>query len=333
MPDPTFTTPPDAPSRASPSTFSSRTDAFLAWMVTFKSELTTAVSWFSSTAATVSTDASTTEAAKDAAIAAANAAPWVSAASYTVLDVVISPVDYQPYRAITTHSGVTTDPSLDATNWVQQFVVPEFASQAEAEAGTDNTTLMTPLRSAEAIAALSTSTQQLLATYDLASATTVDIEDFAGSGYKRVVIIGHGIKITVRQFGMFMRFKIGGTYLTTSTYGHTTQKIQTTAWGSDQYSAASLTAIRFFSGELGTQTTSALDFTLTISEPDDTATLALGKLEQQLTGDSSSAVPFLTYGYVQNSTAGAVQGVRIYSGGGTGGGVWSEGTISVYGVN
>lgn len=121
MPDPTFTTPPDAPSRASPSTFSSRTDAFLAWMVTFKSELVTAVSWFSSTAATVSTDASTTEAAKQAAIAAANAAPWVSAASYTALDVVISPVDYQPYRAITTHSGVTTDPSLDATNWVQLY--------------------------------------------------------------------------------------------------------------------------------------------------------------------------------------------------------------------
>jgi hypothetical protein len=157
MSDPTFTTPPDAPSRASPSTFSSRTDAFLAWMVTFKDELSTAVSWFSSTAATVSTDAATTTAAKDAAIAAANAAPWVSAASYTALDVAISPVDYQPYRAKTTHSGLTTDPSLDATNWTQQFVVPDTASQAQAETGTDNTTRMTPLRTAQAITATSKS--------------------------------------------------------------------------------------------------------------------------------------------------------------------------------
>jgi len=72
MSDPTFTTPPDAPSRASPSTFSSRTDAFLAWMVTFKDELSTAVSWFSSTAATVSAAATTTVAASEAAVGAAN---------------------------------------------------------------------------------------------------------------------------------------------------------------------------------------------------------------------------------------------------------------------
>jgi hypothetical protein len=144
MPDPTFTTPPDAPSRASPSTFSSRTDAFLAWMVTFKDELAAAVSWFSSTASSVSTDAATTTAAKEAAIAAANAAPWVSAASYTALDVVISPVDYQPYRAKTTHSGLTTDPSADATNWDRLYAgfsgsyndltdVPAAASGLQAE--------------------------------------------------------------------------------------------------------------------------------------------------------------------------------------------------------
>jgi len=150
MPDPTFTTPPDAPSRAVPSTFSSLTDAFLSWMVTFKGELTTAVSWFSSTASTVSTDAgtattqagiATTQAgnaatsageasasagaaaqsvidAANAGAAAAGASVWISAASYTLYDAVISPVDDLTYRAITTHTGVTTDPSADATNWL-----------------------------------------------------------------------------------------------------------------------------------------------------------------------------------------------------------------------
>jgi len=138
MPDPTFTTPPTAPTRQEPSTFSTRADAFLSWMVTFKGELTTAVSWFSTTASTVSTDATT---ASDAAIAtaadvvaasgfadsasdfadnaasAAGATVWVSAAAYTAGDGVSSPVDFQTYRAKTTHSGVATDPSADATNW------------------------------------------------------------------------------------------------------------------------------------------------------------------------------------------------------------------------
>jgi len=138
MPDPTFTTPPDAPTRQQPSTFSTRADAFLSWMVTFTGELTTAVSWFSTTASTVSTDATT---ASDAAIAtaadvvaasgfadsasdfadnaasAAGATVWVSAAAYTAGDGVSSPVDFQTYRAKTTHSGVATDPSADATNW------------------------------------------------------------------------------------------------------------------------------------------------------------------------------------------------------------------------
>ena len=213
MPDPTFTTPPDAPTRQQPSTFSTRADAFLSWMVTFTGELTTAVSWLSSTASTVSTDAT---AASDAASAtaadvvaasgfadsasdfadnaasAAGATVWVSAAAYTAGDGVSSPVDFQTYRAKLTHSGVATDPSADATNWQRisttgvyddltgkptlgtaaatdatdyataaqgatadtAYQSSDLASQAQAEAGTDSATLMTPLRTAEAINAL-----------------------------------------------------------------------------------------------------------------------------------------------------------------------------------
>jgi len=126
MPDPTFTTPPSAPSRAVPSTFSSLTDAFLAWMVTFQGELATAVTWFSSTASTVSTDAgsadtaaATAAASATAALANAGAALHVPSASYTAGDAAISNTDYQTYRAILTHTGVATDPSADATNWVK----------------------------------------------------------------------------------------------------------------------------------------------------------------------------------------------------------------------
>jgi len=176
MPDPTFTTPPDAPSRAVPSTFSSLTDAFLAWMVVFKGELTTAVSWFSSTASTVSTDAgtattqagiATTQAgnaatsageasasagaaaqsvidAANAGAAAAGASVWISAASYTLYDAVISPVDDLTYRAITTHTGVTTDPSADATNWLLLNAdILNFATLAGTETLTNKTLNLT----------------------------------------------------------------------------------------------------------------------------------------------------------------------------------------------
>ncbi|MEP2955515.1 MAG: hypothetical protein ABJO80_11475 [Sulfitobacter sp.] len=55
---------------------------------------------------------------RDAAAAAAGASEWVSEASYTAnVSAVVSPVNQQTYRAKTTHSGVATDPSSDATNW------------------------------------------------------------------------------------------------------------------------------------------------------------------------------------------------------------------------
>lgn len=63
--------------------------------------------------------ASATEAAAsaDAADAASNAALWVSASAYDSGDVVYSPVTFQSFRAKTNHSGVTTDPTADPTNW------------------------------------------------------------------------------------------------------------------------------------------------------------------------------------------------------------------------
>jgi WD40 repeat protein len=124
MPDPTFTTLPPAPSRAVPSTFSARTDPFLAGMVVFQGELNTAVSWFSSTTSTVAINAATASAAATSAAASATLASAASgavlhvpSASYTAGDAAISNTDYAAYRCILTHTGVATDPSADATNW------------------------------------------------------------------------------------------------------------------------------------------------------------------------------------------------------------------------
>jgi hypothetical protein len=119
MTAPTITALPTPPSRQDPETFSDRSDAFLGALPTFQSELNTLGDYVETTAAEVDVDAATASAAAASAVAAAGATAWVSGASYNAGAVVYSLIDFQTYRAKTTHSGVATDPSADATNWVK----------------------------------------------------------------------------------------------------------------------------------------------------------------------------------------------------------------------
>ncbi len=75
MSDPTFTVPPDAPSRQAPSTFSARMDAFLAWMAAFQPQLAALVTWMSSQVASIATSVAA------ASTSATNAATSASAAA------------------------------------------------------------------------------------------------------------------------------------------------------------------------------------------------------------------------------------------------------------
>lgn len=131
MTTPTLTTPPSAPSRADPTNFRSRADAFLGWFSTAFSELTTMISWIvtqaatiasnTSAAATSASNAATSEsnaaASATAAANAASAAAWVNGNTYALNAVAISQLDFQPYRKITAESVTTTDPASDPTNW------------------------------------------------------------------------------------------------------------------------------------------------------------------------------------------------------------------------
>ena len=114
------------PTTADPATFDARADTLLG---TALPAMVTAENVFATQANALSTevnaradeaeiDAATASAAAAAADATANAVLWVSGGSYTAGQNRYSPINYLTYRAITTHSGVVTDPSLDATNWV-----------------------------------------------------------------------------------------------------------------------------------------------------------------------------------------------------------------------
>lgn len=119
---PPISTLPPAPSRQDPANFAAEADAFLGALPTFQSEVNAAGVYIDGVGA--SADASAANAAISAANAAASAASaaqtatvWVSGASYTIGATRYSPITFATFRAKTTHSGVTTDPSVDTTNW------------------------------------------------------------------------------------------------------------------------------------------------------------------------------------------------------------------------
>jgi hypothetical protein len=131
---PPITTLPSPPSRQDPTNFADEADAFLGALPDFGDEANALASYVDGVAGDVDTDAtaaatsatnaatSETNAANSATAAANSAASlasaWVSGASYSVGTLVYSTLDYKTYRAITTHSGETTDPSSDTVNWV-----------------------------------------------------------------------------------------------------------------------------------------------------------------------------------------------------------------------
>lgn len=118
MTAPTFTPPPEAPSRSdNADDFVNKSDAFLAWMVTHAAEMVSAVAWMNGVSAQASTDAATAASAATASSASAGAVRWVSGTTYAQDAVTISPTTYLSYRRKTAGGGVT-DPASDTTNWV-----------------------------------------------------------------------------------------------------------------------------------------------------------------------------------------------------------------------
>lgn len=119
---PPISTLPPAPSRQDPANFATEADAFLGALPTFQSQVNAAGTYIDGVGTAVDADATAAAASAASAAASASAASqvasvWVSGGTYTIGNVRFSPITYSTYRAKTNHSGVTTDPSVDTTNW------------------------------------------------------------------------------------------------------------------------------------------------------------------------------------------------------------------------
>jgi len=112
-----ITTLPTAPSRADPTNFSDRADAFLTALPTFGTEANALQADVNSKQSIASAAASSATASASSAASTANCSIWISGTTYAIGDNRFSPINFLTYRRKT--AGVSTiDPSLDATNWM-----------------------------------------------------------------------------------------------------------------------------------------------------------------------------------------------------------------------
>lgn len=126
----TITSLPTPPSTSDPTNFDSRADAFLAALPTFTTQTNTAASDTYTNAletynnllasmtigGNVNSAATAAASSASAAAGSAGAALWVSGTTYSLGNVVYSPITYRVYRRAIAGAG-TTDPSADGTNW------------------------------------------------------------------------------------------------------------------------------------------------------------------------------------------------------------------------
>lgn len=107
---------PTAPSRADPTNFSDRADAFLTALPTFGTEANVLQADVNSKQIIASTAATNAAASALAAGSTAGCTIWVSGTTYAIGDNRFSPINFLTYRRKLAGAG-TTDPSLDSTNW------------------------------------------------------------------------------------------------------------------------------------------------------------------------------------------------------------------------
>jgi len=232
---------PSPPSRQDPANFADKADAFLGALPTFQSETNAAGTYIDGKAAEVEVNAATASAAATTAVNAVDASEWTSGGSFTEGAVVWSSVSYQTYRAKTTHSGVTTDPSLDTTNWQvisSAAVTPAGATLEAVASGTLPNGSPVVINTDGTVSAVTGSAQELSAGVVFGPAISQPISTTFDSNSNKVVIayrdsgnsnFGTAIVGTVSgtsiSFGTAVVFESAATLYISATFDSNSNKV------------------------------------------------------------------------------------------------------------
>ena len=175
----------------------------------------------------------------------------------------------------------------------------------------------------------------LLASYTLSATATIDIEDFS-STYDEYIIEGTDIYFANRTFGLNLRFKLAGSYITTSTYSQGNHLHHSTAtdvvYTRFLASQSSIQVWTVYTGsslnsEAGNALTFPQGFTIKMRARNSTRKATV-EIESRAAQISGSNIPDIANGVCVNSGNGPIEGIRLY----TGGSSIDSGTIRVYGV-
>jgi hypothetical protein len=168
----------------------------------------------------------------------------------------------------------------------------------------------------------------LVTTVTASSSSTVDVED-AMTDYDEYVILIDGVKPSDNASYFQGLLKIGGSYITTSTYSTTFLALATagTTYSGTAWDAFSV--IRYSEANVTNASTQNLNGAVWITRPSSTSAYASLRFDFYYGSNNVNYYSRYVVGYVNNSTTGsALTGLRFYFGSGT----VSTGSFRLYGI-
>lgn len=350
---------PEAPSRAQPSTFADRADAFLAALPTFRTEANALAAAMTTIAAggamAIPYIFSTTTADADpgdgylrlnnatqnlatvirADLAGADGSTWTS-----VLDTFDDSTN-------TVKGFIRLVKTSDASKWIvfsvsalasptgyKNITVAVVAASSASPFVNGDMILMHFSRTGDKGDTGATGNSGLvpLQTYSLAGAATVDVEGAIDSTYDRYILAGDGIKSATSGQSCSLRAKLGGAYQTGSIYNYRSQ-FHASYDISDMYDRAeNQTSVLMHHGySMSNESTADWNFEIELFAPSDTATHKNAIMRSLFYYSGDANAPDRAWVHtmqMQFRQAAALTGLRIYTASGT----FSAGTLRLYGV-
>ena len=181
--------------------------------------------------------------------------------------------------------------------------------------------------SGEALVSAAGGSMTYLSTVAASSVATVDIEHAFDSTYDRYIILGSNITVTATT-NWLIRLKIGGSYITTSTYMYAVNQRGSFRNTVDISNAddTSKSSSGIFAQNPALNSYNVMSVNIELTRPFDTASKAIAAWK--LTGNRTDENVYQAEGLLTNTAITAVTGVRLYVNSGT-----ISGTFRIYGIN